>query len=115
MKKYLILLIAAICCSCSVLSPSFSIAPPEPVTGVVIYDGSFGYHIVETKQMYVIVEWFSGPNFSKGDRITGRLLSFGATDVFVNKKEKSTRVYVEDYFASKDSCFKWLKEHGRLK
>ena len=116
MKKLLFLLLAAICCSCSALfTPARSITASTPVTGVVIYDGKFGYHIVETKQKYVIVEWFGGPDFSKGDRITGNLHSFGNKKVTVNDKEKESTVYIEDFFVSKDACYKWMKKNGKLR
>ncbi len=85
------------------------------VQGTVIYDGKSDYHIIKTDRWYVLAEWYAGPDFSKGDTITGELHAYGYKMVKVNKQEKETRIYIENYWSSKEKCLDWLKEHDKLK
>ena len=82
--------------------------------GVVIFDAKSDYHIVETSRFYVLVEWYSGPDFSKGDVIYGDLHSYNFKMVRVNNNTKETKVYIENYWTSKERCMEWLREHNKL-
>lgn len=82
--------------------------------GVVIFDAKSDYHIVETSRFYVLVEWYSGPDFSKGDVIYGDLHSYYFKMVKVNRNTDETKVYIENHWTSKESCMEWLRENDKL-
>jgi hypothetical protein len=112
MKHFICLLVALLGMSGSLMSSSIGVSV---VKGVVVYDGKSDFHIIETGSFFVLCEWYSGPDFSSGDVITGELHSYGFKMVRVNNKETSTKIYIENYWTSKDKCFDWLREHGKLK
>lgn len=87
----------------------------DGISGVVVYDGKSDYHIVKTSRFYVIVEWYSGPDFSKGDNITGELHSYGFKMVTVGDNSRETKVYIENYHITYDKCMEWFKEHDKVK
>lgn len=99
MKRFILLLtiftISTILLSASTSKTSAS----DSVKGVVVYDGKSDYHIVETSRYYVIVEWYSGPDFSKNNTIYGELHSYGFKYVKVNGKSEETKVYIENYWS----------------
>lgn len=94
---------------------AFASSTSSTVKGDVVYDGRSDYHIVFTGQYYVIVEWYSGPDFSKGDALTGDLHSYGFKMVTVNKSEKQTKIYIENYWSNIDKCYDWLKKNNKIK
>lgn len=111
MKRILLIISAIICLS--ITSNGFT-STYDTIKGAVVYDGSSNYHIVSTDKYYVIVEWYSGPDFSKGDNIIGELHSYGFKMVKINGKSNETKVYIENYWPRYETCYEWLKEHNRL-
>ena len=112
MKRFILPTIAIIISI--VLLSAFS-ASSSDVKGRVIYDGKKDYHIVETEQFYVIVEWYEGVDFSKGDIIEGDLHSYQFKMVRVNNSKTMTRIYIENYWRTKEMCMDWLREHDLIK
>ena len=82
--------------------------------GYVIFDAKSDYHIIETKRFYVLVEWYKGPDFSRGDKVVGDLHSYGFKYVKVRNNTKETKIYIENYWTSKERCMEWLREHKKL-
>ncbi len=113
MKRIVFLMIALL--AIPVLSLSSISESDQTVSGIVVYDGKSDFHIVETNSYFVIMEWYGGPDFSKGDKIVGELHSYGFKYVKVNKQAKETKIYIENYWQSKEKCFEWLKDNGKLK
>ena len=91
------------------------VSSAEQIKGIVVYDGKYDYHIVETKKFYVIIERYTGPSFSRGDIIYGDLHSYGFKMVKVNDSSSQTKVYIENYWTNIDKCYDWLKEHNKMK
>ena len=113
MKKILTLLCVAVI---SILCTSQMNASgnSNAVKGVVVYDAKSDYHIVETPSYYVIVEWYGGPSFSRGDVLYGELHSYSFKMVKVNNNSTETKVYIENFWTTKEKCMEWLKDHNKL-
>lgn len=60
--------------------------------------------IIETSSGYVLAEHYRG-RFYEGRRVYGNLHSYGFKDVKVNGND--ARIYIEDYWASKDKAIEW--------
>jgi len=96
-------------------SYSSSTTNTSSVHGSVVYDGKSDFHIIETNKYYVLVEWYNGPDFSKGDKITGDLHSYGFKYITVNGNSSKTKIYIENYWTNISRCYDWLREHGKMK
>jgi hypothetical protein len=77
----------------------------EFVRGTVVWTSTSGcdYYVVETNLGYSVVEWYGGPQPSNGDAIIGDLHSYGFTDVYFSRRDRTGRVYVEDYMLGRSS------------
>jgi hypothetical protein len=81
--------------------------------GEVIWVGSgCNYVIIEAGSWYVLAETYSG-YLSTGDKLEGENLnSYG----FKNCKKNvlaDTRIYIENYYGTKDRCFEWLRDRDK--
>lgn len=81
--------------------------------GVVVYEGSSDYFIVETNQGYTVLETSSG-YFSKGDQVRGELNSYNFKYLIKNE-DTEVSVYIKAYMLSKNRAIEWLGEHRHLK
>jgi hypothetical protein len=58
---------------------------------------------------YTLAEIYSGyPYPSQGDRIYGNLQQYGFTNWYCPETNISYRVYIDDYYCSKDDVLEWL-------
>lgn len=123
MKKYLLLsmlfMLTIICNGSQLLAfeshPSnVSASKLNPVAGVVVYEGRYDYFIVYTENGYCIVEAY-GCCLSEDDIIIGELNSFGFKDVYIKNRERTIRVYVEDYWMSEQKAIDWMVDHDKVK
>ena len=98
----------------SVTSSFTEVNSSDDIIGEVIWEGiGCDYYIIETMQWYVLVEWYSG-SLNEGDRVSGDLHSYNFIDIKnISKDNSNVRVWVEDYWSSKDDCFDWLKENKK--
>jgi hypothetical protein len=68
---------------------------------------SCDYFLVQTSSGdFVLMEWFSGYDPEKGDRVVGKFDSFGFTDVYFGERE--THVWIDDYGMNKDKALEKL-------
>jgi hypothetical protein len=70
--------------------------------GVFVYNRMCEYFIVEVNMGYSILEWYGGNDPSEGDMIVGDFESYGFADLYNTTKDAELRVWVEDYWLSKD-------------
>lgn len=92
-----------------------SSATKSSTVGEVIWTGSgCSYAILETNTNYVLVETYSGYLYA-GQRVKakdGNFHSYGFRDARTSS-DSDVRLYVENYYGSKTSCFDWLKSRGK--
>lgn len=69
---------------------------------VAYYKSGCSYFIVETNMGYVLLEWYGGNDPSEGDVLVGNYESYGMKDIFNVSADSETKVWVEDYYLSKD-------------
>lgn len=81
--------------------------------GVVVYEGSGDYYIIETNRGYTIAERYSGWLY-EGHTLYGRLNSFGFKYVIDLNRDSEVKLYLEDYMLSKDQAIEWMGEHHHL-
>ena len=82
-----------------VMAPAMAFA----AKGVVVYYKSgCSYFIVETAMGYSILEWYGGHDPSKGEVIAGDFETYGFKDVYNLTADQETKVWVEDFWLSKD-------------
>lgn len=84
------------------------------VKGEVIWEGKgCDFYIIETNQFYVLIELYSGTLY-EGDKIEGELHSYNY-NYLTNKsrRDQKIKVWIENYWGSKDRCFEWLREHDK--
>lgn len=87
----------------------------ESVDGKVIWDGgSCDYYIIETNRFYVLAERYTG-RLNEGDKVSGELHGYRFKYLKNITKDSEVKVYVENYWPSKDTCFNWLQEHDKCK
>lgn len=84
------------------------------VKGVVVYEGSSSYYIIETNMGFTIAEWYGGAIPVVGQTIYGKLNSFCMNYFIILNNERETQLWIEDYWKSKDSAIEWLGEHNHL-
>lgn len=81
--------------------------------GVVVYEGSGDYYIIETNRGYTIAERYSGWLY-EGHTLYGQLNSFGFKYVIDLNRDSEVKLYLEDYMLSKDQAIEWMGEHHHL-
>jgi hypothetical protein len=78
---------------------------------VVYYKPSCDYFIADGQRGLYLLEWYGGYDPSEGDIIVGEIGSYGFKDVYYPRQDREGRVYVDDYFLSKDNAIeKWAKK-----
>ena len=70
---------------------------------VIYYKSECDYYIVETNMGYVLLEWYGGNDPSEGDTLVGDYESYGMKDIYNLTADSETKVWVEDFWLSKDS------------
>lgn len=84
------------------------------VEGVVVYEGTGDYYIVETRKGCTVLERYSGV-LNEGDKVRGELNRYNSKYLINRNRNTEVRVYIEDYMLSEDDALEWLGEHDRLK
>ncbi len=84
------------------------------VDGVVVYEGSGDYYIIETRKGLTICETYSGW-LSEGDKVRGELNKYNFKYILNKNSNSEIKIYIEDYMLSEASALKWLGEHDHLK
>lgn len=81
-------------------------AVAKMVNGAVVYtDGT--YVIFYTQMGFSVGEYYGGHYvLEKEDMVVGKLDSYGFTDVFCPKKDRSARVYIDNWMLSKEGYHK---------
>ena len=64
---------------------------------------------------YVIFELYGYTYIDEDDVICGNIHSYGFKDAYNATKEKSIRIYIEDYGLSKQRCIDWINSHDKWK
>ena len=84
------------------------------VEGVVVYEGSGDYYIVETKRGYTILERNFG-RLDEGDKVRGELNRYHSHYLINRNKNEEVKVFIQDYMLSDERALEWLGEHEKLK
>jgi len=87
-----------------VLGAALFIAPAAAFAAkgvVVYYKSGCSYFIAETTMGYALLEWYGGYDPSKGDVIAGDFESYGMKDIYNLTADQETKVWVEDFWLSK--------------
>ena len=80
--------------------------------GVVVYHKSdCDYYIVETPTGYALLEWFGGNDPDEGDILVGDYENYGMKTIYNLTADAETRVWVEDYWLSKDGVIEMYSEN----
>ena len=82
--------------------------------GVVVYEGTGDYYIVETRMGYTVLEVYSGILY-EGDKVRGELNKYNFRYIINRNRNSEVRVYIEDYMLSDSRALEWLGEHDHLK
>ena len=83
------------------------------VNGVVVYEGTGDYYVIENNMGYVIAETYTGW-LSEGDKVRGELNHYGMKYIIRNRNTE-VKVYIEDFMMSKESSIDWMGRHHKLK
>jgi hypothetical protein len=79
--------------------------------GEVVYRKSGCDHfIVETNMGYVLLDWYGGDDPSEGDVLVGNYEEYGMKDVYNLSTDSEIRVWVEEYWLSKDAALEKLNQ-----
>ena len=84
------------------------------VDGVVVYEGEYGYYIVETERGYTILEVRSG-TLHEGDKVRGQLHTHFSQCLINRNRYSEVWVYIDDYFLSRDRALERLGDRDCLK
>lgn len=84
------------------------------VDGVVAYEGSGDYYIIETRRGLTVCETYSGC-LSEGDKVRGELNKYSFKYILNKNRDSEVKIYIEDYMLSEESAIRWLGEHNHLK
>lgn len=80
--------------------------------GEVVYKKSgCDYFIVETNMGYALLEWYGGSEPEEGDIIVGDFESYGFKDIYNLTTDSELRVWVEDYWLSKEDVLEQYFEY----
>ena len=71
------------------------------------------HHLISSSQGYAIIEWYGGNSPSRGDVIVGDFQSYGMKDVFNLSQDSDVRVWVDDFWMSKDRAVEKFSEKCR--
>ena len=85
----------------------------DGVDGVVVYEDSDDYFIIETRRGFTVCERYSGW-LSVGDRVRGELNHYGFKTILKKNSDSEIRIYIEDYMLSEESAFRWFGENRHL-
>ena len=77
------------------------------VDGVVVYEGSDDYYIIETRRGLTVCETYSGW-LSKGDKVRGELNKYNFKYILNKNRDSEVKIYIEDYMQSEESSIKCL-------
>ncbi len=77
---------------------------------VVLKKSGCDYYIVETNNGFVLLEWYGGNDPDVGDTIVGDFEKYGMKTLHNLTHDKQTKVWVEDFWLSKDSAIKKYNE-----
>ena len=72
---------------------------------VVYYPGGCDYFIVETDSGFALLEWYGGNDPDERDVIVGNFESYGSKDIYNLTADSELRVWVEDFWLSKEDAF----------
>ncbi|NLS94434.1 MAG: hypothetical protein GXX96_19935 [Planctomycetaceae bacterium] len=82
--------------------------------GVVVLNKSgTDYFLVETISGYSLLEWYGGYDPAAGDKIVGKIESYGFHDVYDISVRRELRVWVEDFWLSKEDAIRKYYEMSR--
>jgi hypothetical protein len=98
----------------SLTSTANANANANDVEGIVIWEkNGCDYYIIETNKFFVLVEWYKGKLY-EGDKVVGQLHSYNFK-YLINKSRNNAevKVYIENYWFTKEECFKWLRENNK--
>lgn len=85
----------------------------DDIQGEVIWEGkNCDFYIVETRRYFVLVELYRG-RLDDGDKVEGELHRYGFKYLKNLKKDSEIKVYIENYWRSKETCFEWLKDNKK--
>lgn len=73
------------------------------------------YFIVEVNGDYAVGEWFGGYDRDEGDELKGDFNQYGTHDFEVVNVNTSTRLWIEDYWLTKERSFEILADKCNLK
>lgn len=91
-----------ICC-CALFAALFCASPAFAAKGVVAYIKSgCSYYIVETQMGFALLQWFGGSSPSRGDVLAGDYESYGMKDIYNLTQDSETKVWVDNFWMSKD-------------
>lgn len=79
--------------------------------GVVVYNRSCDYYIVETNMGYALLEWYGGNDPSEGDVMVGDYESYGMKEIYNVTADSEAKVWVEEFWLSEDRVIEELREH----
>lgn len=93
-------------CYCALCAAFLAATPVFAAKGVVAYIKSgCGYYIVETPMGFALLQWFGGAVPSRGDVLTGDYESYGMKDIYNITQDAETKVWVANFWTSKDRVF----------
>ncbi|MHB1146862.1 MAG: hypothetical protein ACYC01_04625 [Lutibacter sp.] len=86
----------------------------DDIIGEVIWESDgCDFYIIETNRWFVLVELYNG-RLNEGDKVKGDLHSYNFKYLInLSRSDSEIKVWVENYWGSKDRCFEWLKENEK--
>jgi hypothetical protein len=85
--------------------------PTLAAKGAVVYRISgCDYFVVQTTKGYDVLEWYGGWDASKGDDLVGSFEQYGMRDVVDTTADESMRVWVQEYWLTKEDALEKLVE-----
>jgi len=73
---------------------------------VVLKKSECDYFLVKTKAGFSLLEWYGGYDPDNGDKIVGKIESYGFHDVYDVSADEEITVWVEEYWLSKSEAIK---------
>ena len=78
---------------------------------VVVYKTSCDYFILENSGGYIVAEWMGGNDPEVGDRVSGDFKSFGTKDFYNQSQSSDSRLWIDDYWLSKETAMEKINDH----
>lgn len=101
MKFYLLLLLSSF--FSFINAPKTNNFPNAAIKCVVVlHPSGCDYFICATENDYLVLEWYGGNDPDKGDVLTGKFSTYGFIDGYNLTQGRKLRVWVEDFWLSKD-------------